>query len=409
MKLIKLFFLFVFIFPYYLYSSTQALLKLRIFPQDYKVFINNNEAKIIKYDSEDNIKYIKLNNGYHKIKIVSDNYVEKEFSLEINKDIFIEDKLEKKNSTLKLINIIRTGKQPKSVRFTPDGKFILIPLLDDNGIDIVDAQKMSVIKRIIPLNLSSKKGFVETAVLKKKNEFWVSQMTTGYIHVVDLSNFEMKKSIKTPGKYPKVIVFDRNETKGFISNWLSKDITILDTENYTVLKTIKAGGIPRGMVLSPDERYIYVAIFDKKQINKIDIDSGKIVYSIKCDNSMRHLVPDYKNRVFYASSMGSGKVFKISFDNDKVLKENYIAPKLNTIVLSEDGNFLYVSSRGRNGKKGYLLKGPEFGKVFVLKSSTLEVVDWVWGKNQPTGLDVYNNMVVFSDFLDGEIEVYKNF
>ena len=226
--------------------------------------------------------------------------------------------------------------------------------------------------------------------------------------MIDMNNFELKKSINVKGKYPKVILFNRDETRSFVSNWASNDISIIDTNTYDVIKKIKTYGIPRGIVLSPDEKYLYASLFDKNEIVKIELDTGRIVKHIICGKSMRHLVADYNKGVFFASSMGQGKVYRISFD-DKILKENFIGPKINTIALSPDKSILYASSRGPNGKKGYLYKGDEFGKVFVLDADTLEIIEWVYGRNQPTGLDISpdGNILAFSDFLDQNIEFYR--
>jgi len=81
---------------------------------------------------------------------------------------------------------------------------------------------------------------------------------------------------------------------------------------------------------------------------------------------------------------------------------------LNTIALSPDGATLYVSSRGPNNLKNYTFKGPAFGKVYAVDTTTLTIKDWAWGGNQPTGLDVSpdGTRIVFSNFLDDTVEMY---
>ena len=90
----------------------------------------------------------------------------------------------------------------------------------------------------------------------------------------------------------------------------------------------------------------------------------------------------------------------------KTMKTYY---RPNTIVLSPDHNRLYVSSRGPNNPKTYLMKGPHFGKVHVFDTTTFKQIDVWQGGNQPTGLDVSPDgcTVVSSDFLDRRIRVYR--
>jgi len=119
-------------------------------------------------------------------------------------------------------------------------------------------------------------------------------------------------------------------------------------------------------------------------------------------------VADRSKNLFYASAMGSGQIIVVSFQNDKVIKKIKVGDKPNTIQLSADKKFLFISTRGPNNRKSYLLKGPVFGKVFVMNTENFEIKDWIWGKNQPTGLDVSpdNKYLAFTDFLDQNIEIY---
>ena len=104
-----------------------------------------------------------------------------------------------------------------------------------------------------------------------------------------------------------------------------------------------------------------------------------------------------------------GTVFAISLKTDRVLKKIHAGSNLNTIALSPDEQYLFISSRGKNSCNGYLEKGPEFGKIFLYNTSRGIIEDWVWGQNQPTGLDISpdSKTIAFTDFLDGLIEIYN--
>jgi DNA-binding beta-propeller fold protein YncE len=86
--------------------------------------------------------------------------------------------------------------------------------------------------------------------------------------------------------------------------------------------------------------------------------------------------------------------------------EAYFNP--NTIDLSSDGRFLFVSCRGPNNTASYMLRSPKNGKVMIFDTGKKSLVATLEGGNQPTGLAVSSddNYLVFTNFLDNNFEVY---
>ena len=79
------------------------------------------------------------------------------------------------------VGVYPCGKQPKQVIFSPDSKFVVLPLLEDEGFDIFSIEQKKVIKRIKPPEYA-KLGFAEGLFVPSKQAFFVSQMTTGNIY-----------------------------------------------------------------------------------------------------------------------------------------------------------------------------------------------------------------------------------
>ncbi|MBQ1644245.1 MAG: hypothetical protein II103_06915, partial [Treponema sp.] len=48
------------------------------------------------------------------------------------------------------IGVYKCGRQPKQVVFSPDGEYIVMPLLEDDGFDIFSIKEKKIIKRINP-------------------------------------------------------------------------------------------------------------------------------------------------------------------------------------------------------------------------------------------------------------------
>jgi DNA-binding beta-propeller fold protein YncE len=96
-------------------------------------------------------------------------------------------------------------------------------------------------------------------------------------------------------------------------------------------------------------------------------------------------------------------------ENYTKVGETKVFANPNTIVESADGRYLYVSCRGHNNPKSFLLKGPDFGRLMVIDIATRKVVEEIEAGNQPTGLDVSpdGKYVVLTDFLDHAMRVYE--
>ncbi len=412
MKMLRKFILLsiLFLIPGVSYSQNLKIVNLKVFPSVYTLEIYGKVIVPVKVDQY--IKKIALKHGTYEFVLKSEGYKDKKMNVQINNSTSeLEIKLEKKNSMLEQVAVIPTGRQPKSVEFTPDGKYIVSALLDGTGVDIVSVETQKFVKKVeFPEKYAKLRCFVEIAFIPHKNEMWVSQMAGNSVHVIDMKDFTYKLTIPTKGVWTKIVAFSNDYKLAFVSNWESHDVSVIDTAQYKVIQKIKTAGIPRGMAVTLDNKFLYVCIFSTGNIQKIDLNTYKIVKTLNFPKgAKRHIILDKNKNLFYVSDMYRGSIYVISPVDDKVIKEIPVDSKLNTAELTPDGKYIMVSSRGPNNKTSYLLKGPIFGKVFVIDTATFEIKEWIWGRNQPTGLDISpdGKYMVFTNFLNHEMELYK--
>ncbi|MCL1833186.1 MAG: YncE family protein [Leptospirales bacterium] len=392
------------------YSANTKSIKLKIFPADYSIEIDGKIVTPQKVSAY--IKRVSITEGEHKFLIKSNGYIDKNMTVKIDKSTSeLEIKLEKKDSMLQQIAVIPTGAHPKSVEFTPDGKYMVSALLEGTGVDIISTETFKHVKTIeFPEKYAKKRNFVEIVFIPKKNEMWVSQMAANALHVVDMKDFTYKTTIPTLGVWTKIIAFSNDYKLAFASNWESHDVSIIDVDQYKTINRVKVAGIPRGMAVTSDNKYLYVCIFSTGAMQKIDLNTFKVVKTINFPKgAKRHIILDKTKNLFYVSDMYRGSIYVISPVDDKVVKEIKVDSKLNTAKLTPDGKYIFVSSRGPNNPESYLLKGPIFGKVYVIDTSNYEIKEWIWGRNQPTGLDISpdGKFMAFTNFLNNEIELYR--
>ena len=247
------------------------------------------------------------------------------------------------------------------------------------------------------------------AVLPGRGELWVTQMTTTMAHVFRLSDLAHLASFSTGGCWPKVITVSPDEKTAFVSNWESKDISVIDVDSRSVSGRIAVGGIPRGMALSRDGAFLYVCLFDRGTVQKVDLAKRVVAKSLSFgEGALRHIVLHPSGDILYVSDMLRGRILEVDASRDSLRRQLRVDRNLNTIALSPDGRHLFVCSRGPNNPEDYTKKGPAFGTLSCIDTQSMRIIDWAWGRNQPTGLAVSpdGRTVAFSNFLDDEVEVY---
>ena len=323
----------------------------------------------------------------------------------------LEIKLEKESGVMKLLGEYRTGIQPKSAYFSPDGRRIFVPLLDQHGVDVFRFEQSLVFEKRLTIPGSAAVGFVEAMTDERRRELWVSNMVENKVHIFNLDTLDYKTSLGTGGILPKVVAQNPDGSLTVVSNWVSRDISVFDSETKKLLRRIPAGGTPRGMAFSPDGTLLYTAIFDEPVIAIIDMTQNKVSKRYRLyegAGAARHVI--YRDNRLYVSDMYRGTVNILNAATGALIASKRIGPNINTIVLSPDGKRLVASSRGRNNSEDYTKPGPDFGAVYLLKAEDLSLEERIWGRNQPTGLAISPNgkYLVFTDFLDANLELYED-
>ncbi len=348
--------------------------------------------------------------GEQNLVLEAEGYHRKALTITVSEGMLLEEKLERLDSRLSLLGEFPAGVQPKSAAFSPDGENLVVPLLADGGIGLYDTDPFRY-RGIIPVpeRYSSSLGFVESLFIPGADELWVTQMTTGLIHVIDTDTWEWKRAYRTGGIWPKVMTLSPEGELCAVSNWISKTVSFLDVRSGVLEGSVPVGGIPRGMVFHEDGTRLYVCLFDTGDIDIIDCRNLQVVRTLRLGpGAARHIQADFQAGKLFVTDMYNGTVAAVSISTGEVLAKRYVGANPNTLELSPDRSLLFVSVRGKNNSDTYLREGPEYGKIVVLDSETLEIKDWTWGRNQPTGLAVSpdGGRVVFTNFLDASIEVY---
>jgi YVTN family beta-propeller protein len=389
----------------------QTTFTLKSAPHDLNVFFNGELIQPVSVAGD--IRSYRIN-GAGIVQFGADSYLPLEYHTILLPAIngLVEIKLENEDGMLKQIGEYATGIQPKSTYWAADGQRLFVPLLGQHGIDVfrlTAGETLAYEKRLLVPD-SKAPGFVEALCDTKRHELWVSNMTDNKVHIFDLDTLEYKTSLACGGEYPKVIVQSPDGGITVVSNWVSQNLSVFDSETKKLLRRISVGGTPRGMAFSPDGGLLYTAIYDAALIEVVNMTEHKVTSRFRFhegEGAARHVI--YRDGKLYVSDMYRGTVNILEASTGALLASKRIGPNINTIVMSPDGRFIFASSRGRNNPADYTKPGPDFGAIYMLDTEDLTVKEKIWGRNQPTGLAVSpdGKFLAFTDFLDANLELYR--
>ena len=300
------------------------------------------------------------------------------------------------------------GKQPKQVLFSPDGKYILLPLLDDKGVDVFSVAEKKIVRRIVPPK-AGQVGFAEGLFIPEKNVFLVSQMTTATVYEYSYPGFELKRSIPTGGNWSKFIAWSREKNLLAVSNWVSDDVSLIEYDSGRLIAKLKTGKAPRGLLFYNGGKNLLTLSYESGLLEKFDTETFSRLDSIKItDASMRHVVASSDLKTAYVSDMYYAKVYKLDLDNFKIVDSFKTYHKPNTIELYDDDT-LFVSCRGPNNPVDYTRRSPKDGKIQIVDTKKMSLLTEIPGGNQPTGLAISpdRQYFCFSNFQDADIELYS--
>src|SRR6201997_1480516 len=100
----------------------------------------------------------------------------------------------------------------------------------------------------------------------------------------------------------------------YVSNEKSNTISVIDTDKFTVVKTIKVGQRPRGIELTKDGKFVLVAVGDDDTIQMIDTATGEITGTLPSGPDPEFFAQDPAGKFLYVSNENDNTVTIIDIE-----------------------------------------------------------------------------------------------
>src|SRR4030095_8268419 len=134
----------------------------------------------------------------------------------------------------------------------------------------------------------------------------------------------------------------------YVSNEKSNTISVVDTDKFTVEKTIKVGQRPRGIELTKDEKLTLVAVGDDDTIQVIDVRTHEIVATLPSGPDPELFTQDHAGKILYVANENDNTVTIIDLERRVPLAEVQVGVEPEGMGLSPDGKTLVATSETSN-------------------------------------------------------------
>ncbi|URA09479.1 cytochrome D1 domain-containing protein [Thermospira aquatica] len=351
-----------------------------------------------------------LSNGTGLVEVSLPGYKAVTQVVHEQKQIFV--RLLPTNSLLTFIKQEYVGSMPKDLIFTPDGRYLVITFMGEQGIGYYDMKEAKLSMVRIP-QYHRYVGYVEGVFSPDGKEFWFTQVDKkGKVFVVSLSNWSIVKEIDVQGSMPKVGEFTPDGRYYYVTCWDSATVTVIERETYQVREILRTTGYqPRGLGFSQDGHYLYVLFYGSGEIIKYDRTQGhKVVKTIKTGGSNgRFRLHPHRNWV-YINNLRRSRFYILDLSTDTLSAPYACGIHPSNLKLSPDYRYMVITCRGKDNSKGFAYRSPEDGTVelYDIKESVPRLLEVIKGGNQPIGIAISSDgkILAISNFMDGTVDFY---
>jgi YVTN family beta-propeller protein len=190
-------------------------------------------------------------------------------------------------------------------------------------------------------------------------------------------NLKTNKEVGVPvpvGKVPYIVVLNPSNTRIYVTNTQSHDVSVIDTTNNNPVATIKVGTYPFGAAITPDGARVYVANQGSASVSVIDAGNNSVIKTIPVGEGPTGVaINPTGTRVYVTNHHGSvpgNTVSVIDTSNNSVIATVLVGTMPVGVSVNSAGTRVYVTNVTSNN-------------VSVIDTNTNKVIDTVPVGSQP--------------------------
>lgn len=237
---------------------------------------------------------------------------------------------------------VAVGVYPNQIVASPAGDAIYVANYTTADISVLDPATMTVSKTI-PLSCSP----FSLDVATDGNSAYAVCRNTGSVVQVDLNaGVEVGQTAVT---FPYDLALHPQGAVAYVTrSFFSRYLDVVDLVRQKVVATVTVGRSPKGVVTSPDGKYVYVANSGSATLSVVDTVSNKVVRTLAVAADPNALTINRDGEWLYVSHRRGNSVSIVDLQSFAVLASVPVGLAPERMALAADGSLLYVANFDSN-------------------------------------------------------------
>src|SRR3978361_374573 len=126
----------------------------------------------------------------------------------------------------------------------------------------------------------------------------------------------------------------------YVSNEKSNTVSVIDTDKWAVIATIKVGQRPRGIEFTKDGKFVLGAVGDDDTIQMIDTATRKVADSLPSGPDPELFVQDKAGKILYVANENDNTVTVIDIERRARVGDVKVGVASQGMAISPDGKIL---------------------------------------------------------------------
>ncbi len=265
--------------------------------------------------------------------------------------------------TLKTIGEAHTDLKNFGAAISPDGSTLYVTNSLDGGISALDTATGKVKIRTL-FKERNKEGFPYGAreILLRDGLLYVGSVADpAVIWVVDANTMKLKKRIDNAGKWVTGLHYSEQTQRLYAANG-GGEILVINPKTQRIEKRWAPLGVDNALLLNmaedPETGRLFVTDNSKAKTTLVlDIHTGNVIKQLDTGDTLGVKFNPKRNEI-YLSQRESGKVRVLDATRYTVKKQFDLPPHPNSLLLSADGQTLYVTVK-QGFNKDHSTTGPD--------------------------------------------------
>jgi gliding motility-associated-like protein len=203
---------------------------------------------------------------------------------------------------------------------------------------------------------------------------YVANYISNNVSVINTTNNVVLSTIPV-GTSPSGVSVSPDGSQVYITNQLSNTVSVINTATNAVTSTITVGNRPEGLAVSPDGSRVYVANSVDGTVSVINTPTNSVIATITVGSSPKGVCVSLDGSLVYVTNAVSNTVSVINTASNTLLSAIMVGSAPFGITMSPNGSTLYVANFSSN-------------TVSVINTTTNNIISTISVGSNPSGVSV---------------------